>query len=359
MRKLNVKRLILFLFILCVIIILCIIGFFFYKLSPVDRASEEIEYKVPLGTSVYDIFTDLEEEGIIRSAFALKIYSKIRGNISIDAGSYTLSKSMSATKIYNILSMDNVVNADEIKITFIEGTTIKDLAKTIEDETDISKEEFLNTINDKEYVKELIGTYWFLTDDILDENIYFALEGYLYPDTYNLNKNVTSKEIIEKLLEGTKNKLDSYKSDIENSPLSIHELMTLASIVEREGYTEDDKKSIAGVLMNRINNGWFLDCDVTSYYALGISYSSGSITENELKQCDNKYNTSSNCYNIGLPIGPISNPSLVAIKAAINPEENQYYYFVSDKYQNIYFSKTYDEHENTIARLQREGLWYE
>ena len=178
----------------------------------------------------------------------------------------------------------------------------------------------------------------------------------MYPDTYRLLKTSTSKDIIEKVLENTKNKLEPYKNSIENNELSIHKIMTLASIVETEGAKDADKSAIAGVFMNRIENNDTLGSDVTTYYGLKVDMASRELYQSELDDCTNLYNTRCSL-NKEIP-GPIANASIETIKAVINPEDNDYYYFVADKYKNTYFSKTYNEHLNTIDRLDREDLLY-
>lgn len=356
-KKLNIKKLILFFIILLVFILLGIAGFILYELSPVDKKAKIESYEVALGKGVYEVYEDLEVEGFIRSALALKIYSKIKGSTNIDAGVFEISKSYGSLKIYNILNEKNTLNADDIKLVFVDGQDFNYLVKIAVEATDLNEEDFYSAMSDQEYIKSLIDSYWFLTDDILDENIYYPLEGYLFPNTYNIYKDSSAKDIIERLLEGTKNKLETLKEDFEKSSLSIHEVMTLASLVELEGYNLEDKYSIAGVFMNRINNDWLLQSDPTTYYGSKIPRNTRELTRSELNDCTNKYNTSCQS-NIGLPVGPIANAGLDSIKASLNPEEHNYYYFVSDKYRNIYLNKTYNDHVNTVNRLQSEGLWY-
>lgn len=357
-RKLNIKRLILCFIILIIIVGCALIGLFFSKLSKVENTTELIKYEVSLGKTTYEVYEDLENEGIIKSAKYLKIYSKLIGNFNVDAGTYELSKGYSSIKIYNILKQKNTVEKQGIKFTFNEGKTIKDLAKTISSTINESEENVLSIINDKEYIQELINKYWFLTDDILNDNIYYSLEGYLFPETYMIDVDATTKDIIEILLNQMDKELSKYKNDIESNELSIHEIITLASILESEVGNTEQIKSIAGLFVNRINDGWNLGSDVTTYYGLGLALHERDLYQYEIDDCSNKYNT--RCASlIGLPVGPVCNPGIKTIEAAINPEENDYYYFVSDKNYKLYFSKTNSEHLNTIYRLQSEGLWYE
>ena len=357
-RKLNKTRLIIFLLCVIGVLLLTIVAIVAVKMMPVDRKAGEEAYTVEVGKGTYEVYEDLEDKGYIKSAFLMKLYSKLKGNIEIDAGDFTISKSYSIPKMYETLKVRNSVSADEIEFTLLEGENIKALAKKISEVSDITEEDFLKEINDKEFIKSLIAKYSFLTEEVLNENIYYSLEGYLFPDTYRVLKSSTPHEIVEKMLEELGKKLKEYEEDIKESEFTIHEILTLASILELEGAGIDDKASISGVFVNRIRNGWALGADATTYYAVGIPLHERELTYNELDDCSNKYNTRCDS-NIGLPVGPIANPGIASIEASINPEDNNYYYYASDKYLNIYFSKTYNEHLSTVARLKREGIWYE
>lgn len=116
-------------------------------------------------------------------------------------------------------------------------------------------------------------------------------------------------------------------------------------------------KKIAGVFINRLNNNWSLGSDVTTYYAAKVNLADRDLTNAEINNCNNKYNT--RCSGISLPVGPICNPLVTVITDVLNPEKSEYYYFVSDKNKKIYYSKTLNEHEETIRNLKKEGLWYE
>lgn len=359
-RKLNKKRLVLFFISLILIFSLIVLGIFFKAVSPVSDNEKLIKFEVLAGETGYVVFDKLEEQNLIRNKLILKIYNKITGGIEIEAGTYLLSESMSSIEIYKKFKNKESINENELAITLREGQNILDLIEILEENTKVTSKEFLDTLKDKDYLNELINEYWFLNNDILDKDIYYSLEGYLYPDTYNIYKDSNAKDIIKVFLKGTLNKLNPLKDDIENSELSIHEIITLASIVERESGGSTDKDGIASVFMNRINDGWSLGSDVTTYYGLNLDLHERDLTYNDLTKC-NKYNTSSSssCSFPGLPIGPISSASLESIKASINPDASEYYYFVADKNKKTYFNKTFGEHERTIEYLKSEGLWYE
>ena len=357
-RKLNVKKLILFFVLLFFVALLGIFGVFCYKLSPVSKKGEEVKYTVELGKSVYDVFADLEKEGFIKDAFALKVYSKIFGTEGIDAGEYTISKSYSAPKIYEILSTDNILGADEVTFVVLPGDTVMDVVETISSSSKVSIEDVKNVLTNIEYIKELINAYWFLDETILDDDIMYALEGYLYPDTYRVYKDAEVKDYVIKILENTKNKLDSVKNSIEKSNRSVHEILTMASLLQLEGKTSDDMKTIAGIFYNRLDYGMSLGSDAAAYYANGVKIGERDLYQYELDNCDNKYNT--RCLSlVGLPVGPICSSGMDAIKASINPDMNEYLFFVTDKYGNLYPSKTQGEHDSIINRLINDGIWYE
>lgn len=356
-RKLNKKKLIIFIVVLILIIFLSISGFVLFMLSSKDKNAKTIDYEVSSGMTGYMVFDELESKNIIRSSLFMKLYSKLT-SVNIEAGTYQISASMSVSEILNVLNSGSTDNREEVKFTFKEGRNIRQLVSDLTSVTDITEEEVYNTLSDSEFINSLIDNYWFLTSDILDENIYYSLEGYLYPNTYMIYKNSTFKSVVYKMLDEMDAKLTPIKKDIQDSSYSVHELLTLASIVEQEGSLGSDRKGIAGVFTNRLNNGWDLGSCVTTYYGSKVLMGERDLYQYEIDDCTNKYNTRCSS-NVGLPIGPICNASIESIEASLNPSKNNYYYFVSDKNNNTYFSRTYNEHLNTISRLQREGIWYE
>ena len=151
--------------------------------------------------------------------------------------------------------------------------------------------------------------------------------------------------------------LDKYKTSVDGSSISIHKVMTLASIAELEGKTLEDRKNIVGVFYNRINNHLPLGSDVTTYYASKIDMGERDLYQAEIDNV-NSYNTRPMASAGKLPVGPICNPSDEAINAAINYTKNNYFYFVADKNGKVYFSKTDAEHTSTVQKLKNQGLWY-
>ena len=336
--------------------LLLIISFIYYQynISPIDSSSNaNIEVVIPEGMSTSNIAKTLYDKGLIRNEFFFKAYLKLNNIGSLKASTYLLDKSMNLEEIVSILEKGGT-NEDVVRLTFKEGQTVKDYSKVIEENTNITSEEFLNTIRDSNLLNNLINDYWFLTDSILDENIYYPLEGYLFPDTYEFIKtNLTSEEIIRTLLDEEEAKLAPYKSKLENS--NIHSIITLASIAELEGVKDEDRRLIISVFNNRLEQGMNLGSDVTTYYAFQEEMDSDLTSE--MFNTYNPYNTRSSAMAGKLPVGPICNPSLSSIDATINPSTSDYLYFVADKNRNVYFTKSAREHEEKVQELKENGDW--
>ncbi len=354
-KKFNIKRFILVIILLILIIVLLTLGIFFFNLRRVSKNSKEIEFTVSSGSGAYEILENLEKENIIRSAFALKIYDKLRKGTQIEAGVYILNQNMTAIEIYKELEK-GAQEKNVVSITFKEGSNVRDLANLLEENEVITKEELMSTLKNTEYLDTLIEKFWFLTDEIKKDGIYYTLEGYFYPNTYLFYKDSTPEEVIEKFLEETDLELTKVKSEIETSGYTVHELLTLSSIVELESYNNEDRLDIAGVFKNRLNDDMPLESCVSTYYAYDINMGERELSTDEIYDCSTLYNTRCQEF-IGLPVGPIGNPSLDSINAALHPSTHDYYYFLSDINLKTYFSKTYSEHIEKQKELESEGLW--
>lgn len=329
-------------------------AYYQYSVSPIDSSSKaDIEVVIPEGMSTSNIAKTLKDRGLIKSELFFKVYLKLNNVSSLKASTYLLTKSMSLNEIVDAL-VKGSANVDVIRITFKEGETIKDYAELISEVTNISSEDFINTAKDPTLLTSLINDYWFLTDSILNEEIYYPLEGYLFPDTYEFSKdNLTSESIIRTLLNEEEEKLEKYKERLQNS--DIHSIVTLASIAELEGVKDEDRRLIISVFNNRLNLGMNLGSDVTTYYAFNEEMDSDLTSE--MFNTYNPYNTRSSEMAGRLPIGPICSPSLSSIEAAINPETSDYLYFVADKNRNVYFTRNVNEHEEKVQELKENGDW--
>ena len=321
--------------------------------------SKKIIFEVKPFTDGYgmkSLISDLKDDNLIKNESFTYYYARLN-KFDVEAGTYVLNTNMSLREIFTKISDSSNVKEDTITITFKEGRNMKGIISTITNNTSITEEEILNKLNDTEYINSLIKDYWFLTDDILNPNIYYPLEGYLAPDTYEFKKDAKIEDIFKKMLDQELDILDVYKASIDKSNLSIHQIMTLASIAELEGNSSNNRKNIIGVFINRLNSGMSLGSDVTTYYAIGVDMSERDLYQSEIDDV-NAYNTRSPQAGGMIPVGPICNPSYESIEATINYNENDYFFFVADKNNNVYFSRTNEEHQQIINKLINEGLWY-
>ena len=343
--------------VIAAIILACIV-FYNVNLKAVSNESTEVEFMVDSGSTYYNVISKLKSEGLIRNELVFKLYIKFNSVNDIQAGTYKLNKNMDVKDIVEVFSKGNTYNPDAIVITFKEGKHMRSIASAIAQYTNNTEDAVYNLIKDKEYLNSLINEYWFIDESILNNNLYYSLEGYLYPNTYEFkNKDVSIKEIFGTMLDEMDKQLNPYKTDILSNKYSVHELLTLASVVELEGANSNDREGIAGVFYNRLKIGEPLGSDVTTYYAEKLEMSDRDLYTSEINEANN-YNTRSYHLAGKLPIGPICNPGVESIKAAIEPEEHDYFFFVADKYKKTYFTKTNSEHVAIINKLKREGLWY-
>lgn len=335
-----------------VIIVSCTI----YKINigKVSNNSELKEFEVTTGQTFSTIGDELKQQNLIKSEFFYKLYIKLYQVEGLEAGKYLLSEDMGVKKIVDTLKEGSTYNPDTITITFREGMQMRQIAEVIAENTNHEEEEVLSLAKDETYIRSLMEKYSFLPEDILDTSIYYPLEGYLFPDTYQfINADVSIQDIFETMLKQMDKKLKMVEKDIKNSDYSIHEIMTLASMIQSEGNNSSDFAKMASVFLTRLDKGMKLQSCASAYYGdhkimgrddFGTSYSK-----------KNPYNT----YVVNaIPAGPISNPGIEAIKAVLHPSDSEYLYFASDKNMKVYFSKTLAEHESTIAQLKKAGNWY-
>ena len=332
----------------------------YYKVNMTGTSNSDTKKIVNIeeGT-INDIAKTLKDNNLIKNVSIFKVYIKLTNKSNLKAGTYELSENMGVEKIVKILEEGTKYNPNEISITFKEGINIRKIATLISENTNNSYDDVIKKASDETFIDTLINKYWFLTEDIKNKNIYYSLEGYLFPDTYRFNnREVTTEEIFTKMLDEMDKKLSKYKDEINKSDLSVHEIITLASVVELEGAKATDRKGVAGVFYNRLASSAYptLGSDATTYYASKIDDWSYSLTYKELNDCKNKYNTRCSS-NTGLPIGPICNPGIESIEATINPDKHEYYYFVADCNGKVYLTKNSTEHNNIINKLKKEDNW--
>ena len=352
--------------IILLIILLAIIStIIWYQLSlkqPNKDTSQNLQAVVEIkaGTSTKEILNQLKQQRVIKSTLASKLYIALHEVKGLQAGKYLFSGNDTLPVVLETLSSGKVMD-ETVTITFLEGKNMRYIASTIAENTNNTTNDVYKLLEDEEYINTLIDKYWFLTDRVKNQAIYYPLEGYLYPDTYSFeNKDVTVKAIFEKMLDKMEKVLTKYRGipSSTGGKYSAHEILTIASIVELEGNNSENRAQIAKVIYNRLAANMSLGSDVTTYYAIKVDMGERDLYAKEINTY-NAYNTRGPNMEGKLPVGPIASPSEEAIKAALNPSDGNALYFVADKNGDIYFSDTYEEHQEKIDTLKKKGLWYE
>ena len=357
-KKHSFLKVILIILILLIVIAISAVLWYNTSLTGTGEESEKVSIEIQIGSGSNTIANILKENDLIKSTFAFKIYVKLNNVNSFQAGKYELTKDMTVPEIIQALQTGKVFK-EGINITFIEGKTFENIAKTIADNTNNTEVDVYGLLDNEEYIDGLIDKYWFLTDEIKNENIYYSLEGYLFPNTYSFeDKDVTVEEIFEVLLNQTEKVLNKYRDDIENSRYTVHQLLTIASIIENEAVFDKDRKDVSSVLYNRLNSNMSIGSDVTTYYAFKIALGSRDLRGSEISTY-NPYNTRGPNMAGKLPVGPISNVGEASIEAAIYPNDTEYLFFVADSSGNVYFTRTNEEHDQKIEELKANNAWLE
>ena len=273
-----------------------------------------------------------------------KLYHATSGYIP---GKYDISSNMSSTEILKRLTTSIKNEEETIKFTIPEGYTINQIAQTLEDKNIVTKEAFLDAVTNKSYDAE----YSFLRDIPTNGNYQYKLEGYLFPDTYIVRKSVTAEEIIIMMLNRFEDITSKYAAYLNNSSYSLHEIITIASIIEQEAKLREERPIISGVIYNRLRDHMRLQMCSSVQYSLNKR--KANLTTDDLAK-DTPYNTY--LYE-GLPVGPICMPGEDCIRAAFSPEEHDYYYFVVDDEEKgtHFFSSTLDEHAAAKSRYKQNN----
>lgn len=339
-----------------VIIVGCC-GYYKLQISPVSNSKKIVEVDIPNNTTVRGIASILKEKGLIRDQRMFLVYVKLMKKDNLKSGYYDFSYNMGVEKIVALLEEGSKKNPNEIQITFKEGITMRDIATLISNKTSNSYDSVIEKSNDITYIDSLIKKYWFITDSIKNNDIYYKLEGYLFPDTYRFNnKDVSVEEIFNKMIDKMASVLDPYKKDIESSNLSIHELLSLASMVEKEAARDMDRSGVASVFMNRIKRGMSLGSDVTTRYAFKVDNPKQVLTKVQYNT-RNPYNTrvTDGSMNGKLPVGPICTISDSSIKASVYPDNTNNIYFIANiKTLETFFydnSKDFLKKKNELASV--------
>ncbi|WP_098049701.1 endolytic transglycosylase MltG [Bhargavaea cecembensis] len=341
----TVRRIVLIVF-LSALLLLIVGGAVAYTyvsgaLKPVDPDSEKIvEVEVPIGSNLDSIAQRLEDKGIIRNAKIFKYYAKFNNESDFQAGNYGLTKSMTPDELIESLKTGKVYRTPVFTFTVPEGLTLDQISKVIEDKTDYTGEQFMELVQDPGFVDKMMELYpGLLTDEVKNEHIKFPLEGYLFPATYPVyEENPTLESLVKMMLEATDQAVTPYRDVLAEQEHSVHWLLTFASLLEKEATAATDRKAIASVFFNRIDEGMPLQTDPTVAYAHGEHLSRTMYSDLEI---DDAYNTYK---NQGLPPGPIANAGKSSIEAVLDPVQSDYLYFLADKEGNNHFAVTYEEH---------------
>ncbi len=323
-------------------LIVLLTSFYLIERRPISKKSEVVTFTIKPGEAKTTIFSNLKKAKLIRSKTAAYLYVFTHNKRNIQAGTYKFNRTMNLEEIIDSLNAGKTnIYAKTISVTFVEGKTVLEYADIITENFGYKPDEIKAVLEDKDFIKELIEQYWFLDDTILDDDIYYALEGYLFPDTYEFYENATIKDIIIRMLANTEAKLEPYKEEIKKSGYTAHEILTMASIIEKEGVNKDDRAKVSQVIYKRLELRMPLGMDVTTYYAAHKALTE-QLTNIDLNS-NSPYNTR-NMNLIGLPIGPICNVGIESINAALHPSNTNYLYFYADlKTRKVYFAETQEE----------------
>ena len=313
-------------------------GWYTLGLRAVEPGSEEeVVVDIPNGSGASMIVEMLDEAGLVRNKTCAKINAKIGGYSSLQANTYIFKKGMSFQQIMKIINEGEFEYISKETVEVKDGARLTQVAAAISEQLPYTADEILAKWNDREYLGQLIEKYWFLTDDILGKDVMNPLEGYLYADTYFVTSGSDTIEgFTEMCLDRMDKELTERKDQIDASGFTVHEFLTLTSIVTKEA-AAGDQPAVAGVFMNRLDSGMSLGSDVTVGYIFDID-------RVELKQSqldsDNPYNTRKFA---GLPPGPISTVIGGAMDAVLNYEKSDDLYFFADENGTVHFYKDQDD----------------
>lgn len=315
-------------------------------LLAVSRASGSAQVELEENCSVGDVADALKEQGVINNSFFFTMYCLVTGaDDGFGQGSFTLDTNLDYEAIINYLQTTGN-RQDVVTITFPEGLSLLEVAQKLEENEVCTVEEVLEAANSGEY-----DNYDFINAIDNEEDRYYKLEGYLFPDTYDFYKGEDPKIALGKMINNCQNRFSKETRDeIQEQGYTIDEVLTLASIVQAEATDEKDMRMVAGILINRLEDGasrdiYRLECDSTTYYPYR---SKSQVPEEERDTFKSTYDT----YTIeGLPPGPICNPGMDAIQAVLEPssESAGMYYFCHDADGNAYYASTWSQHEANLA----------
>lgn len=358
------------------VILILVGGFFTYRyvtsaVGPLDKSSSQyITVEIPEGSGNKYIGQILEKAGVIKDANIFNFYTKFKNYTNFGSGYYNLKASMDLDEISKLLQKGGTVEPERPalgKILITEGYTINQIAdavtvntiaqKSEKTSTPFSKDDFLKLIQDETFIAKMVAKYPNLFASLPNaDQVTYRLEGYLFPATYNYYEDTTLEDLVEQMISTTDSYLSSYYDTIASKGMTVNEVLTLASLVEKEGSTDEDRRNIASVFYNRLNANMPLQSNIAILYAMGKLGEKTSLAEDAA--IDTTIDSPYNIYtNTGLMPGPVDSPSLSAIEATINPASTDYLYFVADvKTGAVYYSETFEEHQANVEKYINSQL---
>ncbi|CRH90039.1 putative aminodeoxychorismate lyase [Chlamydia trachomatis] len=334
------------------------------SLEPINtKATKTLQVEIPEGSTTLEIGKILEKKHLIKNATIFNYYAKLKSYNNFQSGYYNLSQSMSVDELSKALQESGTAAQQEPiagKILIVEGSTIKQIAQAITDnvntkqkgdKTKFASDEFLKLVADEAFINKMVAAYpkLFANLPAADSGVIYRLEGYLFPATYEYSDSTTMEQLVEKMIVAMDEHLQPYYDQLAAKGLDVNSLLTMASLVEKEGSTDEDRRTIAGVFYNRINAGMPLQSNIAILYAMGKLGEKTTLAEDAA--VDTSIDSPYNIYaNTGLMPGPVDSPSQAAIEATFNPNKTNNYYFVADvKTGTVYYSETLEQHEQNVA----------
>lgn len=354
---------------------LAVTGAFVYTyidsaLKPVDaKSTEYVTVEIPSGSSAKEIGSILEKQGLIKSGQVFNYYTKFKSYANFQSGYYNLQKSMSLDSIAKELQKggtDTPQPPSLGKLTIPEGYTLDQIAQAVEKSSNkkvsISAKDFLAKAQDEAFITKMVAKYPKLLSGLptKDKGVKYRLEGYLFPATYHYTADTTVESLIDQMLAAMDSNLGKYYDTLSSKNLTVNDVLSVASLVEKEGSTDEDRKNIASVFYNRLNQSMPLQSNIAILYAQGKLGQKTTLAEDAA--IDTNIDSAFNVYkNPGLMPGPVDSPSLSAIEATINPNKTDYLYFVANtETGTVYYATTYEEHaknveEHVNSKLTKES----
>lgn len=358
--------------VILILLLLGVTGYVGYNyinsaLQPIDKTSKEfVTVEIPTGSSSKAIGTVLEKAGLIRNATVFNYYTQLRNYSGFQSGYYNLKKSMSVDQLAKELQKGGTETPQPPvigKVTIPEGYTLTQIASAVQEATkkaghEILADTFMSKAQDETFISQMITKYPRLLTSLpnKDSGVLYRLEGYLFPATYDLGEKTTAEDLLEQMLLAMDTNLSPYYEKIAAQNETVNEVLTLASLVEKEGSTDEDRRNIASVFLNRLAQGMPLQSNIAILYAQGKLGEKTTLAEDA--QVDTNIDSPYNVYKAtGLMPGPVDSPSLSAITAVIEPTTTDYLYFVADvKTGKVYFANNFAEHEQNVQTYVNSQL---